>query len=1043
MTDTDQDSSRQNSDQEEKKPHADHDDDISIDFSKIKNIFGKKKPSHQDHLTHHGNTHGTHEHVDHHGNNRKNADINADKNSDSEDDAVAIDFSGIKNFFSANGVSMQKWIMILLLLIPIIFTIVIRLSPAQLAATDDWARSSVNNYYKNSIAQQVDQQYPNLPAAQKDTLLNQQFTEFEKTNKAQIDQQVAQTSEYFKTGFRYEENNKTWTFLGDLDSYFWLRQARNLRDHGSVCDEFRNGECFDNHMVAPIGTALQPSMHPYGIFALYSILRVFDKSITLMRASFLLPTILSVIAAIAAFFIGKRLMNDVAGFFAAMFVALSPLFISRTVGSDTDVWNVMFALLIVWMFIEAIEAKTLTRRITFTLITGLFAGLFSFAWSGWWYIFDFIIVACICYVLFELVRNYLTHKHVGKIISNDIKHTLLILAIFIVSAGIFVSIFSTFNNFQGAFRDPIYLSTGLKEAAKSDLWPNVYTTVAELNEAGVGTIVSQVSFGVLVLFSLALLGIIFSLIGRKPTVKEYLLLAFAIIVDLYLISSSALNLQPMTYIIILMVPVAVALLLLLRKKTSQTGHEHTEHTIDIKPAILFMVWFVGMIYASGKGIRFILLLTPVFGIAIGVAIGYLYQYFARVFKENFSMAENLSKVIVFVILCIMLIAPVRAGLATGRTFVPSMTKGWWDSLSKIGAESKPDAIINSWWDFGHWFKYVADRRVTADGASQNTPAAHWLGLALQTEDENRSVGTLRMLDCGSNNAFDEINKKLQDTEKSENIVSDIIVLSKENARKELSAKGFTDEETTTILNYTHCDPPEDYFITSEDMVGKAGVWAHFGLWNFDRAYIVTNLRNKPVDEAVSIMKERWNYSDDEASKIYYDAQGLLTDRAVNDWISPWPSYGTSRTVDCVNKSDIVLCNLGIGIGSNGQANVVIDRALINLSDPSKSQTVLGFYDSSNRKLQEAPGSFSEIDIVDKTTKKYRAFNATLGTALLLSIDRTENQTRYRAVVADPLLIDSTFTKLFFLEGKNMNHFEKFSDITDITGTRIIVWKVKW
>ena len=49
----------------------------------------------------------------------------------------------------------------------------------------------------------------------------------------------------------------------------------------------------------------------------------------------------------------------------------------------------------------------------------------------------------------------------------------------------------------------------------------------------------------------------------------------------------------------------------------------------------------------------------------------------------------------------------------------------------------------------------------------------------------------------------------------------------------------------------------------------------------------------------------------------------------------------------------------------------------------------------------------------------------------------------RALIIDPLLSESLFTKLFFLDGRYTNRFEKFSDMSTVNGQRVIVWKVKW
>ena len=993
-------------------------EEIKVDFSKIKNIFKSKKERHNDSHT----QKSTHHHKD-------------EEEDDEPEEKINIDFSSIKNFFHTK----QFFVIltILLILIPCILTVYIRLQPEYLPATDDWARNSVYNYYKSSISQQVNTQYPNLPTENRNTLVDQQFAQFRQANNDQIELQIKQTSLYFKTGFQYQENGQNYTFLGDLDSYYWLRTARNIETTGSPCDEIKDGKCIDNHMIAPLGSTASASMHPLGIVYLYNVLHVFNSKINLMQASFYLPTVLAVIAAIAAFFIGRRLMNDTAGFFSAMFIALSPLFITRTLGSDNDVWNIMFPLIIMWIFLEAFEAKGWTKRIILSALAGLAIGVFSYAWGGWWYIFDFIIVAIVGFIIFELVQNYLRHKDFKKIINSEVINTLSIFAILIVTTAIFTTLFVDFSNFTYAFVAPFQLSTGLKAAAETTLWPNVLTTVAELNEANISTIVNQTAFGINVLYSLALLGIVFTLVKKKPDFKEHLLIAFSIILYLVLISSSAMTMDSYLYLAILMIPVAIGVILLWKSNETQ---------IDVKPAFLLTIWFIGMIFASIKGVRFILLLIPTFSIALGVAIGYIYQYISRITHENLKIAENLGKVIVFILLCLILIQPIQIGMAAGRSYVPSMTKGWWDSLTNIREKSATDAIINSWWDFGHWFKYVADRRVSLDGASQNHPTAHWLGRILQTNNEDESIAVLRMIDCGSNSAFDEINKKYQDTEKSQNVVQDILMLNTKDSRNELSKDGFSSDEIDKILSFTKCQAPEDYFITSEDMVGKAGVWAHFGVWDFDRAYIINNIRNMKFDEAIKVMKDRWNYSDDYASKLYYDVQTLQTDREMNDWISPWPSYGTQNLLDCSNVSDIVICPINMGIGSNQGTTIVMEKAYINMTNPKASQIGLGLYDSSNRKVQTSTTSIREIAIMDNSGNitKYPMENATISLSLLIDVQiDSNNQTKYKALIADPLLIDSTFTRLFFLDGKGTKYFEKFSDTTDITGSRIIVWKVKW
>ncbi|MBN2053130.1 hypothetical protein JW756_06515 [Candidatus Woesearchaeota archaeon] len=977
------------------------------------------------------------EHVEHH----------EHKEDSSGSEGVNLDFSKVKNFFSVNNQKRNAVLLTtVLLLIPIILTFIIRIQPQYLPATDRWAENSVDNYFMNQIANSINSQYPNLPEQNKQTLISQQFEAFKKNNAQNFRDQVAATSAYFKTGFQYQENNISYTFLGDLDSYFFLRQARNLVQKGTICDEFRNGSCYDNHMLAPIGTPLGRSMHSFAIYYLYNVLHALNPSINLMQSSFLLPTVIAVLATIAAFFIGKKIMNQTAGFFGAMFLAISPIFLSRTLGSDSDIWNIAFPLIILWIFLEAFEAKSLVKKSILSVLTGILFGLFSFAWhAGWWYIFDFLIVVMIAYLAFQVIRSYRKGKNWGKALwSEETKSTLLILAIIVAVSVIFVTLFMGFPVFKYAWEEPLFMLRHSKAATNISLWPNIITTVAEMNAADISTIVGQTSFGLNFLFSFALLGIVLTLVSKKPNLKEGALIVTSAIIFLLLTSKSGLLLSTNLFLFILMLPVAAGVIMLLIKKD-----EKGEEVFDIKPAVLLTIWFVGMIFSSTRGVRFISLVAPAFAIAIGVTLGYIYQWLSTWISKEFKISKIITRMGIFIILCLILWTPVKAGIGTAQSFTPSMTRGWWDSLSKINQEAAPDAIINSWWDFGHWFKYVADRKVTLDGASQNHPNAHWLGRILQTDDEKEAIAIMRMLDCGSNNAFEEVNKKYQDTEISQNIIKEILRDSKEDAKAYLLSLEFTAKEADDVLSFTHCDPPENYFITSEDMVGKSGVWAHFGLWDFDRAWIINNIRPLGPVEGIALLQERFNYSEDEASRTYYDVQSLQSDREMNDWISPWPSYFTTNWGGCQeanlssenNETNIpgLVCSVNRGISENNGVRTVIDFAVLNLDNYEASHLIAGAYDTATGFRRGSgriiPSSF--ILLGNDTIERVKMENVSFPYDVLLD---TVNK---QALMVDPHISESIFTKLFYLEGRYTEHFEKFSDITDITGARIIVWKVKW
>ncbi|MCX6707455.1 MAG: hypothetical protein NT001_04935, partial [Candidatus Woesearchaeota archaeon] len=163
----------------------------------------------------------------------------------------------------------------------------------------------------------------------------------------------------------------------------------------------------------------------------------------LMGAFFLIPIIIMALAVIPAFMIGRRLGGDVAGFFTAVLIAIHPAILSRTMGGapDTDPYTVFFPLLIFWLVIEAFESEKIITKAIYASLAGIATGIFAFAWSGWWYIFDFVIAMICLYLAYYVISEYFIRK---KRLINDIKNDakaknlVIMLILYVVLSSIFV-----------------------------------------------------------------------------------------------------------------------------------------------------------------------------------------------------------------------------------------------------------------------------------------------------------------------------------------------------------------------------------------------------------------------------------------------------------------------------------------------------------------------------------------------------------------------------------------------------------------------------
>ena len=920
-------------------------DEITIDFGKIKGFFKKKNEA-----------------------------------NDKTNDGEIVNIGGIFESFNKNR---KVLVPLIIILICMSFSIYFRTQPAYLPVTDDWARSSIYNQYKSQISSQINQQNPFLPEANKAEIVETEFNNLLKTQKAEIEANIVQLSNYFKSRLQDESGQ---TYLLAIDPYFWYRNARNYLDHGFAADIEIDGNYYSTHRLAPFmeediiktntneGEIVKTSNRFGGWWGkkfenlnvlievwLYKIVHLFNENISLMAVCFYVPVIISSLAVIPAFFIAKRVSGNVGGFFAALMVAIHPFFISRTAGgfADTDPYNVFFPLLIAWLFLEAFEAKDNLKRIVLASLSGLCIGLFSFAWSGWSFIFNFLIGTAGIYILYQIFihRKEFKKSVLGILRYKPIKNTLAILVTFLLSSGIFVTLFMGLNVFTSAFTEYIRFA-GMKDVAVTTLWYNVYTTVAELNPLSWTQIVQQIG-GSFLLF-IACIGV----------------------------------------------------LLTLTKKDSQGK-------IDIKYAVLIMMWFFATAYASTKGVRFVLIMVPAFSLGFGIALGVIYNFATRWITNEMQLNKIMSCFVVFILLSLLIINPMKTAQATAKNEIPSMNDAWYDALTMIKENSSEDAIINSWWDFGHWFKAIADRGVTLDGGGQDQPQAHWLGRLMLTSDEDESMGIIRMLDCGKHYGFKAIDNLTNDTIKTMDILYEIIPLSKSEAEKALLKHGFSDENISKILKYTHCEPPEDYFITSADMVNKAGVWGHFGSWDFRRAAMYQSVKKiKNVSKGTQILMDKFNLSEENADNIYYEIQTTDADQ----WVSGWPGYATGLSACKKIDNETIQCD---HIFSGNQ----LIRFNINLT-------------TMNAEMPAQDGILHPSSIVYPTEdgiheKKY------IDNAIPYSIALIPEGDSFKSILMAPELASSIFTKLFFYQGYGLKHFELFHQVTDVTGADIYVWKINW
>ncbi len=907
-------------------------------------------------------------------------------------------------------------------MIPIILSSFFRLYPVDLPATEDWARDSVERHLGNQVKAQIDQQYPNLPDANKQALIEQEIQQIYATQGDSIQTQIKGTADYFRSKLQDENGH---TYLLAIDPYLWYSLSRNFLEDPSTGfgdmknDDGKNIFSLRNGRMDMRTTDLK--FVPTFNIIVYKILSVFDRDITLMRAVFFVPVILIALSIIPAFFLGRQFGGNISGLFSGLIIALNGSLLSRTPAgfSDTDAYNILFPLFIVWTFVLAMKAKDMKNTFIYSGLTGALFGLYAMSWAGWGHVLV-ILIATLGVVLFyhlAVNRDEIFRKGLGQYFKlKRVKTAFATLITMFISSLIFVSITRGLSTFFNAGFKVVLGFITLKEVAVTTLWPNVLTTVAEFNEVPLSNIVSQM--GGLLFFLIALIGIsaafFMSKKGEEETMFQLTSISLsALWYGIILISLLKQEIKILTLMLLIAVPFLVKYVYSIWKKKKGLRIEHSA---------LLLIWFIATLYSFTNGTRFAILLVPSFAVAFGVTIGIVYNTIVRVMDKEFGVDRKISQVILVVgLLSLLMYQPIVVANNISKSEMPSMNDAWYDSLRSIHDASE-DAIITSWWDFGHWFFSISERRVTFDGANQGR-RIHWVGKSLLENDEDLAIGILRMLNCGQEDAFKVFNKNFNNLDKydpSEPRTVETIALmddvmsepDREKAKKIMIKAGFSDAGADETLEYTHCeDLIDQYYIISDDMVGKSGVWAHFGSWDFERALTwqtVSKISDR--EEGISVLMDDFGISDRiEAENMYTEIRTTKADR----WVAEWPSYA-SGVSNCVSKGAGITCDNGLEVDfSNRNATISTQQGRVGVN------TLV----------------YPEDDVL-----KTVSINPDIPYSAIL-IPTGNGQ--FKSILATPEIAGSMFTRLFFLNGHGLKHFKLHTFKQSVTNNQIYVYKVEW
>ena len=917
------------------------------------------------------------------------------------------------------------------------YAFMIRAGTTTLDGLDQRVEQNLMQQVQQIITQRVQQQYPNLNQRNQQELVAKQYKEVLDSGTLQmqgqeisIDNLVQQQSQNIKQQFKADNGQ---TYLSAIDPYLYYNYATDVLENGHPGDqvkEDKEGDLtpFASYRLAPEGRFVgEMSFHTWLEVQLMKLQGVTPDSSVGEKTSaiFFLSAIVAMLSVIPCFLILRKFTDDISATMATLLMVSIGTFVSRTVAGfvDTDAYVVFFPLAIVASMVYAFMYERKSLTITLAVLAGIMQGLFIWAWTSGWFIFVFLLTALIGYALYLLIIYLIQLKSKQAQFRDKLINTLITAGTYLISAVVFTFLITgrniltlTYNGIFGAFERVASVST-------TYIWPNVFSSVAELNPASFSQVISSV--GGTFVFFLALMGVVLLALDYRAKNKKHDLIRkiilgfsavwFGLVVFMETFVSLTAN-SPFLFIFLLFIPVALAIVFSLLNNNISP---------KIFMAMLLGSWIAGTVFMTFNGTRFILLLAPAFSIAFGFSLFYITQAINKFFVEEFKIEKPLLKqtwgvVVTAIIFLIIFVPMAQSSMQISQSSTPNFDDGWYSAMEEIKTNTSEDAIITSWWDFGHFFAAISERGVTFDGGSQTTPQSHWVGKLLVETDEEKSADILKMLVCGGNQAFEKISNITDDPTNgvwSNELIYETLGKSREETVEILNNYehyNFTDEEVDEVMQYLDCEEPrESLLITSGDMVNKGGVWAHWGLWDFTKKYVHDNYQDKTakqISEELQANQSQIEQYVNELENIDVRAQtqGVSRENLINEWFAPYPSYAQSS--QCGQTNEILQCQNGIQINMSSGEVLTDDFR----QGASVKRLVVPQENGLETIEQDESGTFDIVVIPNQQGAQIRLMQSPLGTSL--------------------------FTKLYFLNGLGTTKFENFYQVQTQTAGNVIVWR---
>lgn len=540
--------------------------------------------------------------------------------------------------------------------------------------------------------------------------------------------------------------------LKAFDPWMQYRLAEHMLNYGI----FSFFDWYDTLSWYPYGRWYVKSAYPgtpmTAVIFYYFFRYVLGLNVTLLTVAYFIPAIFGVFTTFLSYFLGKEIGGSRTGLLSALFIAIVPGYLQRTVVGffDNEAPGIFFMLLTFYFFIKALKYGSITSAV----LAGFSLGALAATWGASVYAMNLIPLTAFVLIILKrysrrLLIAYIPTMGIGLFIAITVPR---------------IGISKLYSNF-GLPAVSIFILLLIIE-----LWTIFSTRIISKVSKFLSLILEKIPervyeykfllFYIFISMIAAVLAAIFyynmipeiessliSFFGSKfwgtlsPFYREKNQL-FASVGE-HLTSPWSIFYYNMHFISIFFL---IGLYFLFKRGRDED--------------IFILLMGLTTLYFAGSLIRLVLILSPAASLIGAYGIVAIYSPFVKLFKikptivvrRRKRVSKMMSKEFIalafaalFILLVLQTFHIVTVDMRIGSPeIIPSENlTDWPEAMEYVNLYFPKNAVIVSWWDYGYWITTLGKRATVADGATMNKTQIAMIGYAFMAPNITETLRVLR------------------------------------------------------------------------------------------------------------------------------------------------------------------------------------------------------------------------------------------------------------------------------------------------------------